>query len=67
MPLLATALSLAGVPAPVTRALGRLIAGELPLAEWWRWCGPRPPPARWRPAVRAGFWKNGCGNGSGLV
>ncbi len=34
MPLLARALERAGVDAPVTGALGRLIAGELPLDEW---------------------------------
>jgi glycerol-3-phosphate dehydrogenase (NAD(P)+) len=57
VPLLATALSVAGVEAPVTSALGRLIAGELPLADWVAVVRTTvPPPARWRP-VRLGFWK----------
>src|SRR6202030_1397490 len=34
VPLLARALESAGVGAPVTRALGRLISGELPLDDW---------------------------------
>jgi glycerol-3-phosphate dehydrogenase (NAD(P)+) len=34
VPLLAGTLERAGVPAPVTRALARLIAGELALADW---------------------------------
>ncbi len=34
VPLLAAALERAGVAAPVTGALGRLISGELPLDEW---------------------------------
>src|SRR5204862_585325 len=34
VPLLARALEQAGIEAPVTRALGRLISGELPLDEW---------------------------------
>jgi glycerol-3-phosphate dehydrogenase (NAD(P)+) len=58
VPLLAQALSRAGVDAPVTRALGRLISGELPLREWVEVVRATvPPPARWRPAVRPGFWK----------
>jgi glycerol-3-phosphate dehydrogenase (NAD(P)+) len=58
VPLLAMALNRAGVDAPVTRALGRLISGELPLDEWVEVVRATvPPPARWRPAVRAGFWK----------
>lgn len=58
VPLLAQALEAAGVDAPVTRALGRLISGELPLEEWVAIVRTTvPPPARWRPAVRAGFWR----------
>jgi glycerol-3-phosphate dehydrogenase (NAD(P)+) len=58
VPLLAKALGVAGVEAPVTRALGRLIAGELPLEEWVAVVRTTvPPPARWRPAVRPGFWR----------
>ena len=57
VPLLARALAVAGVQAPVTSALGRLISGELPLEEWVAVVRTTvPPPARWRPAVRAGFW-----------
>jgi glycerol-3-phosphate dehydrogenase (NAD(P)+) len=58
VPLLARALDRAGVDAPVTRALGGLIAGELPLEEWVNVVRATvPPPARWRPAVRPGFWR----------
>ncbi len=58
VPLLATALSGAGVQAPVTRALGQLIAGELPLTDWVETVRATvPPPARWRPAVSPGFWR----------
>jgi glycerol-3-phosphate dehydrogenase (NAD(P)+) len=56
VPLLASALADAGVEAPVTTALGRLIAGELPLDEWVAVVRTTVPPrARWRPAVRTGF------------
>ena len=55
MPLLARALERAGVGAPVTGALGRLIAGELPLDDWVALVRATvPPPARWRRA-RAGL------------
>ena len=58
VPLLAQALTRAGIEAPVTRALGRLIAGELPLDEWVAVVRTTvPPSARWRPAVRGGFWR----------
>lgn len=58
VPLLAAALARAGVHAPVTDALGKLIAGELPLAAWVEVVRATvPPPARWRPAVRPGFVK----------
>jgi glycerol-3-phosphate dehydrogenase (NAD(P)+) len=57
--LLSQALEAAGVDAPVTRGLSRLIAGELPLDEWVALVRTTvPPPARWRPRrrERAGFW-----------
>jgi glycerol-3-phosphate dehydrogenase (NAD(P)+) len=60
VPLLAHALTRAGVEAPVTQALGRLISGELPLDEWVAVVRTTvPPPPRWRPAVRPrrGFWR----------
>ncbi len=57
VPLLARALTAAGVEAPVTRALGRLISGEMPLEDWVAVVRATvPPPPRWRPAVRPGFW-----------
>jgi glycerol-3-phosphate dehydrogenase (NAD(P)+) len=58
VPLLAKALTAAGIEAPVTTALARLISGELPLDEWVALVRATvPPPARWRPAVRPGFWR----------
>jgi glycerol-3-phosphate dehydrogenase (NAD(P)+) len=49
VPLLAHALEQAGVQAPVTGALGRLISGELPLEQWVALVRATvPPPARWR-------------------
>lgn len=58
VPLLARALDQAGVEAPVTAALGRLIGGELPLEEWMAVVRTTvPPPARWRPAMRPGWWQ----------
>ena len=58
VPLLATALDAAGMEAPVTHALARLIDGGLPLEEWVAVVRATvPPPARWRPAVRPGFWR----------
>ena len=49
VPLLARALEGAGVQAPVTVALGRLISGELPLDDWVALVRATvPPPARWR-------------------
>ncbi len=58
VPLLARALGNAGIDAPVTRALGQLISGELPLDEWVAIVRTTvPPPPRWRPAVRPGFWR----------
>jgi glycerol-3-phosphate dehydrogenase (NAD(P)+) len=58
VPLLARALAAANIEAPVTTALARLIGGELPLEEWVAVVRTTvPPPARWRPAVRLGFWR----------
>lgn len=57
VPLLAQALQSAGVQAPVTTALGRLISGELPLQEWVALVRATvPPPARWR-RPQPGFWR----------
>ena len=57
VPLLAHALERAGIDAPVTAALGRLIAGELPLDDWVELVRTTtPPPARWR-GPRRGFWR----------
>src|SRR5947209_5242963 len=58
VPLLALALEDAGFDAPVTGALARLIAGELPLEEWVGVVRTTlPPRPRWRPAVRPGLWQ----------
>ncbi len=57
VPLLARTLEQAGVEAPVTGALGRLISGELPLHEWVALVRTTvPPPARWR-RPQPGFWR----------
>jgi glycerol-3-phosphate dehydrogenase (NAD(P)+) len=57
VPLLARTLERAGVEAPVTKALGRLISGELPLDEWVALVRATvPPPARWR-RLQPGFWR----------
>jgi glycerol-3-phosphate dehydrogenase (NAD(P)+) len=56
VPLLAAALERAGVEAPVTTALARLISGEMPLDEWVALVRATvPPPARWRP--QPGVWR----------
>jgi glycerol-3-phosphate dehydrogenase (NAD(P)+) len=61
VPLLAHTLERAGVEAPVTRALGRLISGELPLEEWVALVRTTvPPPARWR-RPQPGFWRRAWG------
>jgi glycerol-3-phosphate dehydrogenase (NAD(P)+) len=58
VPLLAQTLERAGVEAPVTGALGRLIAGELPLDRWVSLVRTTvPPPARWRRRPQPGFWR----------
>ncbi|MBO0768183.1 MAG: NAD(P)-binding domain-containing protein [Solirubrobacterales bacterium] len=58
VPLLAQALSNAGFQAPVTTALANLIEGMLPLEDWIQVVRATvPPPARWRPPVKPGFWK----------
>ncbi|MDX6719152.1 MAG: glycerol-3-phosphate dehydrogenase [Solirubrobacteraceae bacterium] len=56
VPLLARALSHAGLDAPVTDGLAKLISGELPLEDWVALVRTTvAPPARWRP-VAPGFW-----------
>jgi glycerol-3-phosphate dehydrogenase (NAD(P)+) len=58
--LLAGALERAGVEAPVTSGLARLISGELPLDDWVALVRATvPPPARWRPrgGRGPGFWE----------
>jgi glycerol-3-phosphate dehydrogenase (NAD(P)+) len=58
VPLLGRTLERAGVQAPVTTALGRLISGELPLAEWVSLVRATvPPPALWRRRPQPGFWR----------
>lgn len=58
VPLLARALQRAGVGAPVTSALARLISGELPLDEWVALVRATvPPPALWHRRPEAGFWR----------
>jgi glycerol-3-phosphate dehydrogenase (NAD(P)+) len=60
VPLLARALAQAGIDAPVTRGLARLIAGDLPLDDWVSLVRTTVPlPARRRVGVRVqpGFWR----------
>jgi len=58
VPLLGRALERAGVAAPVTGALGRLISGELPLDDWVALVRATvPPPALWRRRPQPGFWR----------
>ncbi len=58
VPLLSRALERAGVDAPVTSALGRLISGELPLDDWVALVRATvPPPALWRRRPQPGFWR----------
>lgn len=58
VPLLAAALERAGVDAPITAALGRLISGELPLDEWVSLVRTTvPAPARFgREGLLARMW-----------
>jgi glycerol-3-phosphate dehydrogenase (NAD(P)+) len=56
VPLLAHSIERAGLPAPVTGGLARLIDGELPLADWIALVRATVPPrARWRRS--RGFWQ----------
>ena len=67
VPLLARALNHAGLEAPVTDGLAKLISGELPLEDWValvRTTVP-PSPTRWRP-VAPGFWTRVVGRSRGL-
>lgn len=58
VPLLARALKSAGFEAPVNSALANLIEGTLPLEDWVAVVRTTvPPPARWRPQVKLGFWR----------
>jgi glycerol-3-phosphate dehydrogenase (NAD(P)+) len=58
VPLLARALTTAGLEAPVTSALARLIQGELPLDDWIDVVRTTvPPPARARARRSTGFWR----------
>jgi glycerol-3-phosphate dehydrogenase (NAD(P)+) len=58
VPLLAKALMAAGINAPVTSALARLIEGDLPIDDWVTVVRATvPPPARWRAQVTPGFWR----------
>jgi glycerol-3-phosphate dehydrogenase (NAD(P)+) len=58
VPLLGRTLERAGIGAPVTVALGRLISGELPLDEWVALVRATvPPPALWRRRPQPGFWR----------
>ncbi len=58
VPLLARALERAGIDAPVTSGLARLISSELPLDEWVTLVRATvPPPARWRRPGRPGWWR----------
>jgi glycerol-3-phosphate dehydrogenase (NAD(P)+) len=55
--LLAHALERAGLDAPVTGGLARLISGELPLDAWLALVRTTvPPPARWRGRGVRGLW-----------
>jgi glycerol-3-phosphate dehydrogenase (NAD(P)+) len=58
VPLLARAMQAAGIEAPVSSALANLIDGALPLDDWISVVRATvPPPARWRPQVKRGFWR----------
>jgi glycerol-3-phosphate dehydrogenase (NAD(P)+) len=50
VPLLARAVTRSGLEAPVTDGLAKLIAAQMPLADWIALVRTTvPPPARWRP------------------
>jgi glycerol-3-phosphate dehydrogenase (NAD(P)+) len=67
VPLLARALNHAGLEAPVTDGLARLISGEMPLDDWVALVRTTvPPPARWRP-VAPRFWARVMGRGRGAL
>jgi glycerol-3-phosphate dehydrogenase (NAD(P)+) len=57
VPLLAKALAAAGVDAPVTSALARLIEGDLPLEEWVAVVRTTIPPAARRQPARPTPWR----------
>jgi glycerol-3-phosphate dehydrogenase (NAD(P)+) len=60
VPLLAHALDRAGLDAPVTSGLTRLIGGELPLEDWVALVRTTvPPPARWRRPAGTGTGRRG--------
>jgi glycerol-3-phosphate dehydrogenase (NAD(P)+) len=61
VPLLAKALSAAGVAAPVTSALARLIEGALPLDEWVAVVRTTIPPAARRDSHRPSLWRRFVG------
>jgi len=56
VPLLARGLQAAGFEAPVTAALARLIAGDLPLDEWIAVVRTTIPPSAGNRRGRTGFW-----------
>ena len=65
VPLLARAIERAGVEAPVTSALARLIEGALPLDDWVALVrAEQPPPARFR---RPSTWWVALARGSGAI
>jgi glycerol-3-phosphate dehydrogenase (NAD(P)+) len=57
VPLLAKALAEAGIEAPVTTALGRLIEGALPLDEWVAVVRTTIPPTQRRDVASPGLWR----------
>jgi len=65
VPLLARALDHAGLEAPVSDGLAKLISGEMPLEDWIALVRTTvPPPARWRPVAPA-FWTRVLGRSRG--
>jgi glycerol-3-phosphate dehydrogenase (NAD(P)+) len=57
VPLLAKALTAAGIEAPVTNALARLIDGDLPLEDWVAVVRTTIPPAARRASEEPGVWR----------